>query len=66
MIARKMQASKETRDKFLAHRLELVINEWPRMKANDSLECRNYRSAASLHITSRAVAASRSAQSARA
>jgi cytochrome c-type protein NapC len=50
-IARKMQASKElwgkvfgtidTREKFLAHRLELAQHEWARLKANDSLECRN-------------------------
>jgi cytochrome c-type protein NapC len=50
-IARKMQASKEvwgkifgtinTREKFLAHRLELAKHEWARLKANDSLECRN-------------------------
>ena len=50
-IARKMQASKEvwgwifgtinTRDKFLDKRLELAQHEWARLKANDSLECRN-------------------------
>lgn len=50
-IARKMQASKEvwgkifgtinTREKFLAHRRQLAENEWQRLKANDSLECRN-------------------------
>ena len=50
-IARKMQASKEvwgkifgtinTRDKFLAKRRELAQHEWDRLKANDSLECRN-------------------------
>jgi len=50
-IARKMQASKEvwgkifgrinTREKFLQHRLELAKHEWTRLKANDSLECRN-------------------------
>jgi len=50
-IARKMQASKEvwgaifgtinTREKFLAHRKRLAQNEWTRLKANDSLECRN-------------------------
>ena len=50
-IARKMQASKEvwgkifgtinTREKFEAHRLELARHEWSRLKANDSLECRN-------------------------
>jgi cytochrome c-type protein NapC len=46
-IARKMQASKEvwgkifgtidTREKFVAHRLELAQHEWARMRANDSL-----------------------------
>ncbi len=50
-IARKMEASKEiwgkvfgtinTRDKFLAKRRELAEREWARLKANDSLECRN-------------------------
>jgi cytochrome c-type protein NapC len=60
-IARKMQASKEvwgklfgvidTREKFLGHRLELAVHEWARMKANDSLECRNCHSAESMDIT---------------
>jgi len=50
-IARKMQASKEvwgkifgtidTREKFEDHRRRLAENEWVRLKANDSLECRN-------------------------
>lgn len=50
-IARKMQASKEvwgkifgtidTREKFQAHRRTLAEHEWARLKANDSLECRN-------------------------
>ena len=50
-MARKMQASKEvwgwifgtidTRDEFLDKRLELARREWARLKANDSLECRN-------------------------
>ena len=50
-IARKMQASKEvwgkifgsisTREKFEAARLELAQHEWARLKANNSLECRN-------------------------
>lgn len=50
-IARKMQASKEvwgklfgtinTREKFLDKRLHLAQNEWQRLKANNSLECRN-------------------------
>jgi cytochrome c-type protein NapC len=50
-IARKMAASKEvwgkifgtisTRDKFLEQRRTLAEHEWARLKANDSLECRN-------------------------
>lgn len=50
-MARKMQASKEvwgkifgtvdTREKFEAARAHLAMNEWRRLKANDSLECRN-------------------------
>ena len=50
-IARKTQASKEvwgkifqtinTREKFNAKRRELAEREWVRLKANDSLECRN-------------------------
>jgi cytochrome c-type protein NapC len=50
-ISRKMQASKEvwgkifgtidTREKFLDKRLELAQHEWARLKANNSLECRN-------------------------
>lgn len=50
-IARKTQASKEvwgkifgtinTREKFEDKRLELAQHEWARLKANDSLECRN-------------------------
>lgn len=60
-IARKMQASKEvwgkifgsisTRDKFLAKRRELAEHEWARLKANNSLECRNCHSAASMDFT---------------
>ncbi|MCV0428596.1 MAG: cytochrome c3 family protein [Roseibium sp.] len=60
-IARKMQASKEvwgkifgtinTREKFLAHRLELAQHEWARLKANNSLECRNCHSSDSMDIT---------------
>lgn len=30
-----------TREKFLDHRRELAEHEWARLKANDSLECRN-------------------------
>jgi cytochrome c-type protein NapC len=60
-IARKMQASKEvwgkifgtidTREKFEEKRLELALHEWARFKANDSLECRNCHSAASMDNT---------------
>lgn len=41
----------DSREKFLDHRLELAIREWARMKANDSLECRNCHSADSMDIT---------------
>jgi cytochrome c-type protein NapC len=60
-IARKMQASKEvwgklfgtisTRQKFLEHRLELAKHEWARLKANDSLECRNCHSSVAMDFT---------------
>jgi cytochrome c-type protein NapC len=60
-IARKMQASKEvwghifgsidTREKFLAMRKHLAEREWERMKANDSLECRNCHSDESMDLT---------------
>ncbi len=53
-IMRKIQASKElyhwalgtvdTPEKFDAKRLTLAKSEWARMKANDSLECRNCHS----------------------
>lgn len=60
-IARKMQASKEvwgkifgtisTREKFLDKRLELAQHEWARLKANDSLECRNCHSSVAMDFT---------------
>lgn len=60
-IARKMQASKEvwgkifgtidTREKFVAMRLELAEHEWARFKANDSLECRNCHDYGSMDFT---------------
>jgi len=60
-IARKMQASKEvwgkvfgtisTRQKFLDKRLDLAEHEWARLKANDSLECRNCHSAVAMDFT---------------
>ena len=59
-MARKMQASKEvwgwmfgtisTREKFLAKRKELAGREWERLKANDSLECRNCHSTESMDL----------------
>ncbi len=63
-IARKMQASKEvwgkifgtinTREKFQEKRLELAKHEWARLKANDSLECRNCHSAIAMDFTKQA------------
>ena len=60
-IARKMQASKEvwghifgsisTREKYAALRRYLAEREWARMKANDSLECRNCHSAVSMDLS---------------
>lgn len=63
-IARKMQASKEvwgkifgtinTRQKFLDKRLELAQHEWARLKANDSLECRNCHSSVAMDLSRQA------------
>lgn len=60
-IARKMQASKEvwgkifgtinTREKFEDMRLELASHEWRRLKANNSLECRNCHQFQSMDFT---------------
>ena len=60
-IGRKMQASKEvwgkifgtiaTREKFVEHRLELAQHEWARLKANNSLECRNCHNFESMDFT---------------
>lgn len=66
-IARKMQASKEvwghlfgtidTKEKFEAKRIDLAIHEWARLKANNSLECRNCHSDESMDITRQSVRA---------
>src|SRR5690606_5628319 len=40
-----------TREKFLDKRLELAHHEWSRLKANDSLECRNCHSAVAMDLT---------------
>ena len=60
-IARKMQASKEvwgkifgtisTPEKFENMRLALAMNEWRRLKANNSLECRNCHEFESMDFT---------------
>jgi cytochrome c-type protein NapC len=60
-IARKMQASKEvwgkvfgtidTREEFLELRRTLAEHEWARLKANDSLECRNCHQGNSMDLT---------------
>jgi cytochrome c-type protein NapC len=60
-MARKMQASKEvwgkifgtinTREKFEALRIELAQHEWRRLKANNSLECRNCHQFESMDFT---------------
>jgi cytochrome c-type protein NapC len=67
-IARKMQASKEvwgkifgtidTREKFEEKRLELASHEWKRMKANNSLECRNCHQFESMDFTKQSKRAS--------
>jgi cytochrome c-type protein NapC len=66
-IGRKMQASKEvwgkvfgtidTREEFLSLRRTLAEHEWARLKANDSLECRNCHQSASMDLTRQAVRA---------
>jgi cytochrome c-type protein NapC len=66
-MARKMQASKEvwgkifgsidTQEKFRDKRLELARHEWARLKANDSLECRNCHNYDSMDFTRQSVRA---------
>ncbi len=63
-IARKMQATEEvwgkifgtidTRQEFLEKRLELAQHEWARLKANDSLECRNCHTSAAMDLSRQA------------
>ena len=45
----KVTGSIDTPEKFEAKRLELARREWARMKANDSLECRNCHSLESMN-----------------
>jgi cytochrome c-type protein NapC len=66
-IGRKMQASKEvwgkifgtidTREEFLDLRRTLAEHEWERLKANDSLECRNCHAGGSMDLTRQSVRA---------
>jgi cytochrome c-type protein NapC len=59
-MLRKIQATRElygkavgsidTREKFEAKRLHLAEREWARMKANDSLECRNCHGLKSMDV----------------
>lgn len=60
-LARKMQASKEvwgklfgtidTREKFVAERRTMAEHEWARLKANNSLECRNCHTMDSMNLS---------------
>lgn len=47
----KLIGSIDTKEKFEAKRLELAEREWRRMKANDSLECRNCHTLESMNTT---------------
>ena len=68
-IARKMEASKEvwgwifgtidTREEFLDHRLVMAKREWRRLKANDSLECRNCHSELAMDFSAQSPRAAR-------
>ena len=69
-MIRKVQASRElygkvvgsidTPEKFEAKRLELAEREWARMKANNSLECRNCHSLQSMDVEKQKPRASKS------
>jgi cytochrome c-type protein NapC len=47
----KLVGTIDTREKFEAKRLELAEREWKRMKANDSLECRNCHTLQSMNTS---------------
>jgi len=69
-MIRKVQASRElygkvvgtidTQEKFEAKRLTLAEREWARMKANNSLECRNCHSLQSMDVEKQKPRASKS------
>jgi cytochrome c-type protein NapC len=48
----KLTGTIDTKEKFEAKRLALAEHEWRRMKANDSLECRNCHSLQSMNTES--------------
>ena len=48
-VLHKLLGSIDTKEKFEAKRLTLARNEWARMKANSSLECRNCHTLASMN-----------------
>ena len=50
-VLHKILGSIDTPEKFNAKRLELAKHEWARLKANDSLECRNCHSAVAMDFT---------------
>lgn len=68
-IVRKIKASKElyakalglidTPQKFEAHRLQMAQNEWARMKANNSQECRNCHNFDSMDLSVQKTVASK-------
>ena len=60
----KIIGSIDTREKFLAKRLELAEHVWSAMYANDSLECRNCHELTSMDNRKQSVFASRSHQKA--
>ena len=50
-VLHKILGSIDTPEKFEAKRLELAQHEWARLKANDSLECRNCHNYESMDFT---------------
>ena len=56
----KVMGTIDTREKFEAKRLLLAEREWARMKANDSLECRNCHTLVSMDVEKQKPRAKRS------
>lgn len=55
----KMRGTIDTREKFLAHKLELAQNVWRSMEASDSRECRNCHALDSMDFEEQAGRAAR-------